>query len=246
MEVNDEDIFEFFRDVKSFYSDKESIQKKEIFIDESVLSKNECFYIFDLQTNEIVEYKGFDKLLGYTEYITLEFVYDKYAPNERDLLDRITKSVIEHCLTKPNSCENALLQLSFSIRKKDGTYIKAVSVSTPFKTNSEGYLTHFLVKITDVSFLEISEHISCFFSVKDLDKEAFRKKVYQAYDDLFTDREVEIIKEINNGLTNTEIADKLFISKHTVSTHRKNIFRKSNKSNVEELLLFCRQRGIIQ
>ncbi len=41
-----------------------------------------------------------------------------------------------------------------------------------------------------------------------------------------SDREKEVLIEVVNGLSNKEIADKLFISIHTVITHRKNIARK--------------------
>ena len=42
-------------------------------------------------------------------------------------------------------------------------------------------------------------------------------------------RELEIIKLIESGLGSKEIADKLFLSVHTVNTHRSNILEKSGK-----------------
>lgn len=39
-------------------------------------------------------------------------------------------------------------------------------------------------------------------------------------------REYEILQEISNGLSNKEIADKLFVSESTVKTHVSNIFIK--------------------
>ncbi len=42
-----------------------------------------------------------------------------------------------------------------------------------------------------------------------------------------SDREGEIIRLVAEGFTNKEIADKLFLSAHTVTTHRKNIMAKS-------------------
>ncbi len=48
-------------------------------------------------------------------------------------------------------------------------------------------------------------------------------------------REREIIKEICDGLTNQQIADRLFISLQTVKDHTHNIFRKVNVSNRVQL-----------
>ena len=41
-------------------------------------------------------------------------------------------------------------------------------------------------------------------------------------------REYEILQEISNGLSNKEIADKLFVSESTVKTHVSNLFIKLN------------------
>jgi len=41
-----------------------------------------------------------------------------------------------------------------------------------------------------------------------------------------SDRETDVLKYVALGFTNKEIADKLFISTHTVITHRKNISSK--------------------
>ncbi len=49
-------------------------------------------------------------------------------------------------------------------------------------------------------------------------------------------RELEIITLVSNGLTNNEIAEKLFLSVHTVMTHRKNILHKLQVRNTAEML----------
>ena len=46
-----------------------------------------------------------------------------------------------------------------------------------------------------------------------------------------SERELEIIQLIAQGYINKEIADKLFISNHTVNTHRKNIMQKLGINN---------------
>ncbi|MCL6265078.1 response regulator transcription factor [Flagellimonas myxillae] len=55
----------------------------------------------------------------------------------------------------------------------------------------------------------------------------------------FTTREKEIIKQLALGLNSYEIADKLFISKHTVDTHKKNIYRKGKFNGLRDVILFA-------
>jgi DNA-binding NarL/FixJ family response regulator len=50
-----------------------------------------------------------------------------------------------------------------------------------------------------------------------------------------TEREIEITKRIFMGLTSKEIGQELFISKHTVDTHRRNILTKTGCKNTTEL-----------
>jgi DNA-binding NarL/FixJ family response regulator len=58
-------------------------------------------------------------------------------------------------------------------------------------------------------------------------------------------REIEIIQLIADGLTNGAIAEKLFLSIHTVSTHRKNILRKLDLNKSSELIMYAIKNGLI-
>src|SRR4029079_8731683 len=60
-----------------------------------------------------------------------------------------------------------------------------------------------------------------------------------------SDREMEIIKLIAEGLSNKEVADKLFLSTHTVTTHRKNIMNKLGVNNTAGLVLFAIRNNIV-
>jgi DNA-binding NarL/FixJ family response regulator len=54
-----------------------------------------------------------------------------------------------------------------------------------------------------------------------------------------SERESEIIKLIAEGYTNGRIAEKLFISDHTVTTHRKNIMKKLGVRNTAGIVLYA-------
>lgn len=50
-----------------------------------------------------------------------------------------------------------------------------------------------------------------------------------------TKRQIEIVKLAHQGYTSQQIGDKLFLSKHTVDTHRRNVLKKTECSNILEL-----------
>lgn len=60
-----------------------------------------------------------------------------------------------------------------------------------------------------------------------------------------SDREKEIIIGVVKGLTNKEIADQLFISVHTVLTHRRNIARKLEIHSPAGLVIYAIVNGIV-
>ncbi|RVU01212.1 LuxR family transcriptional regulator [Mucilaginibacter limnophilus] len=62
---------------------------------------------------------------------------------------------------------------------------------------------------------------------------------------LFTKREREIICLMAAGFNSTAIAERLFLSLHTVKQHRKNILGKAGASNSSELIALCLKAGLI-
>ena len=62
---------------------------------------------------------------------------------------------------------------------------------------------------------------------------------------LLTNREREILQMVAEGMTNQEIADKLFISISTVDTHRKNIMAKLDIHSVAGLVHYAVRHKIV-
>jgi two-component system, NarL family, nitrate/nitrite response regulator NarL len=77
----------------------------------------------------------------------------------------------------------------------------------------------------------------------ELDKQSQKKKKIEAAH--LTIREKEIIQLINKNLSNKEIAESLFLSIHTIETHRKNILRKTDTNNVLSLMQWAKENGVL-
>lgn len=59
-------------------------------------------------------------------------------------------------------------------------------------------------------------------------------------------REIEVLRLIVKELTSKEIADKLFISKQTVDTHRLNMMEKTQSKSVVGLIKYAIQNNLVQ
>jgi len=60
-----------------------------------------------------------------------------------------------------------------------------------------------------------------------------------------TERELEVLKEMATGASNTEIADRLYVSEATVKTHVKAIFMKLGVRDRAGAIVFAYQNGIV-
>ena len=60
-----------------------------------------------------------------------------------------------------------------------------------------------------------------------------------------SNRETDVLIALVKGMTNKEISDKLFISVHTVITHRKNIIRKTGIKSVSGLTVYALLNNLV-
>ncbi len=60
-----------------------------------------------------------------------------------------------------------------------------------------------------------------------------------------SEREQEIIAHIAEGFTNTQIAEKLFLSAHTITTHRKNIMSKLGVNNTAAIVMYAVKNRLV-
>ena len=115
----------------------------------------------------------------------------------------------------------------------EGTYVRKM-----IESGARGYL------LKNASKYEIIKAITTVFSGEDyLTFEA--KKALKYENELqnklpkLTKREKEVLLLISQGLTNSQISEKLFISIDTVDSHRKNLYSKMNVNNTATLLKFA-------
>lgn len=72
-----------------------------------------------------------------------------------------------------------------------------------------------------------------------------RNEPVKKQENILTSTETEILKEIAKGKTTKEIAVERNLSFHTVTSHRKNIFRKLDVNNVHEATKYAVRAGIV-
>ncbi|MFV5702517.1 LuxR C-terminal-related transcriptional regulator [Flavobacterium sp. XS2P12] len=136
------------------------------------------------------------------------------------------------------------------MRHTDGTYKTLLHQASVFSVSDDGKIQQTLCVHTDISYLNIPiNHTVSFISSKKQcyhyskksgnyaiihkNNSSLEKKSFK---DIFTKREQEIVEKLAQGMKFNEIAKELFISPHTINTHKKNMLKKADCKNTPELI----------
>ena len=63
--------------------------------------------------------------------------------------------------------------------------------------------------------------------------------------DLLSEREMEVLKMVEQGFSNKDLASKLFVSENTIKTHLKNIYVKLDANRRTEAVSKAKELGIL-
>ncbi|MEO6705924.1 MAG: helix-turn-helix transcriptional regulator [Ginsengibacter sp.] len=117
---------------------------------------------------------------------------------------------------------------------------KQPEIINPFEKEIDLIVEHNAHSETATIQMEVSLEKLPFYlkKLKDLfHDQQFAQKNYRKYM-LLTAREKEILNLITKGYTNRQISERLFISLHTMATHRKNILRKLDCRKIPDLIKY--------
>ncbi|MDQ7948741.1 MAG: response regulator transcription factor [Pedobacter sp.] len=122
-----------------------------------------------------------------------------------------------------------------------------------FKEGVDGYLLKNVAPEELVFSLRIihegGRYLCAELSMKIVDKFIDQKSFQESsnVDSIdFSAREIEILQLMADGLTNSEMSEKLFISKRTIEGHRQSLLEKTEAKNTASLIRFAVLNGIVQ
>jgi len=140
---------------------------------------------------------------------------------------------------------SALLSYSLRFRSQSGNFLNYLGQDYLFYAGTPNEAVFGLRVVTNVEWFSMKNDSFHQYVGKDLslfrypDEELLKNSLG------FSKRELEIIKMIESGLGSKEIAGKLFLSVHTVNTHRANILEKSGKAHLSDLIYELKEQGML-
>lgn len=214
------------------------------------------FYLNDYRTSKYsFMSKSIGSLCGYNAESFLSggvpYAVNLFHPEDLELLNKqvFLKRLQFLRSIPPEEHPDYIFTYNFRIKTLRGAYISLLQKNIFIKSDFLGNPILSLGMLVDITnyadpnkVIHLIDHNKSLHGIKTLDRTTF---FFREEDTLFSKREKEVLLWMADGLTSKEIANKLFISEHTVINHRRNMHEKSNTPNAISLIAFSIKRNII-
>lgn len=217
-------------------------------LEEKLRNNYQFFYIADLLKIKILFTSwGSQKIIGLSpEQVDPSTFFILAHPEDQEQLNRAQTKLYktgQELFIK----QKGISVVSVLIRERNGVgdYINLLLQTFSFFSTTHKTIFTIIVATELATIKPGKDSIHYYYAGNDPTKfrypdDALLKEGYR-----FTDRELEILKQIAAGLGSEQIAGKLSLSVNTVNTHRRNILNKTKKSNTHEVVIELQEKGIL-
>jgi hypothetical protein len=217
-------------------------------LEELMEENDQYFQVFDLgQMRFLFTSKGIVQMFGISpeeinpgHYTHLIYSEDEYRLGmARTQVYKMEKDIFK--------AQKGSAVTSYSLRFHDaaGDVFTLVSQDYMFFSPIPYKVVFMIQVVTNINWFEFKKKGFHHYAGTDLSLFKFPDKNLLNIGPDLSSREFEIIRLIELGLGSKEIADKLFLSVHTVNTHRSNILEKSGKPHISDLIYELKEKGVL-
>lgn len=156
-----------------------------------------------------------------------------FSGSEKRLGEKVVNKKPEFVIIDPESIDDNLIPILREIG--DDPDIKTIGLISSYTNDNIVSRFSYTLNREDNKYKIIEE----------LQKIVGNNNSHSDNEQVISKREIEILRNLSLGLTNQEVADKLFLSIHTVMTHRKKITRKLGIKTVSGLTVYALINNIV-
>lgn len=166
------------------------------------------------------------------------------------IIKEIYRDMME-CIASQQSDEDRLslqMQYNYRFRRKNGKFANLLEQIQALELDEIGRVS---LALGNVIMLQNTETLPLRLTIRQFKTDGMSRTVFSKIYSPFklqyeiTKREEEILRHLASGKTSKEIATKLFISPHTVDTHRRNLLKKTKCKSVVELTRMAFNNGLL-
>ena len=206
-------------------------------------SMNTCAVsIIDLRSNQYVHLdEDIEKVTGYPaaqmKKEGIAFLFNKVILKHKFGILKSAKHQRDfYAALSSQRYNDYILNREICLKAKTGGYCKILHQMIHHFTDEAGQLMGMMVLFTNIDHLKSDLKFNYYVFSKQENRIIYPAQSVSDQVAQFSARENQILSLIAEGYSSKEISDQLFISLHTVKTHRRNMLRKANVKNMVELV----------
>ena len=140
---------------------------------------------------------------------------------------------------------SVLLSYTLRFRGLSGEFVNYLSQDYVFYAPEPNNAVFAIRVISNVDWCKLKNAGFHQYIGKDMSLFRFPDEQLLKIASVYSLRELEVLKLIESGLSSKEVAEKLFLSVHTVNTHRTNVLEKSGKAQISDLVYELKEQGLL-
>jgi len=221
----------------------DEMDTSQINFDQIPLLPNQIAYKLDCRSADLVDIKGNTKaLFDIKDLSCIDQIYERIQDDNVERFVSEVEDIFSFMLSDPPRTKpyRNVFSTIYTIHngKKYAHYLRQTFT---VQSDSNGVIleTGGIYTTLPTDFYKIEP------TVIGEDAVHFKAPILLDFVTIFSIRELQILKLISQGYSAQHIADKLFISKLTVDTHRKNMIKKLEVNNTPHLVGLSKDIGLI-
>lgn len=222
-------------------------------LEQTLRLRNASVAVIDLQSMRYLCSIGdLTPIIGWSNEVLLKegvaFFLSKLVPSDYTGLEIMSEIMTKYVKTiPPEKIASFKSFFDFKMICPNGRVVRIIQEGVSVKRDSSGNISLLLAMISDITHLKRDnrQHLRLTDGKGNLIYELDKGSNSPIKLDNISARELEIIRLIGEKLTSEEIGHRLFLSPHTVNTHRQNIVRKLNMSDMMEVNNFLTAYQVI-
>jgi len=230
------------------------VEKHIDFLTRLDVIENSAISVFDLFRKEhVFVSNNYSKMLQYNlaelESKGNDFFNSRVHPEDFIVNLKIGTKLLRHSYWVPaGELKNYKVVSDYRVKNGNGEYIRIIEQHQALELDKKGNIWLALSTVDISPNQDLTGGVKCIiFNAKTGKTLPFGFDNEQKNGENFlSKREQEVLNLVKEGLPSKEIAERLFISIHTVNTHRQRILEKLNVSNSYEAIQYAARLGLLE
>jgi DNA-binding CsgD family transcriptional regulator len=212
----------------------------------------QAWSVLDFYTYSHLHTEGFERYFGWPDAeMTSEKILEIVHPDDQEAFAKLYYLVLEGLLAMPIPVKGiGHFCISYRIKTAQGNYVRILETNNIIESDAETNTPLIcLSQMSRIDFGPPNEKVYYYFVITDKDGSvdimSEYLKQYNPIVNVFSENELKIVRLMMQGKTSQEIAESIFLSKHTIDKYRKNLLEKTGSANSSALILHMQSVGVV-